>query len=309
MNLKEFFSKQNTTVKVLMLVMLLWLVWLLGSLLVGQVRDLFVQTEDVRFVTMERVENGYGMLSPTEHIISATVDGTVEELIAEGERVRKGNAVFRIGETYHYTNYAGRVSYVLDGLENMTDIASVAALDWKAFYNAQQKKSKKSDSAVAGESYAKVQETLGNMVLYLQMPNMGQVAMLEVGQTITIQLTDVGTQVSGKVIERLDTEDGNRCIKLEISLANEQMLQQRLYQVAFPYDSERVIPISEQALVRKNGVDGVYCLHKGFVFWQEVVVSDRWSDQGILVVEEGLTTGDVVVTTPRLVREGENIKF
>lgn len=309
MKSKQFFSKQNTVVKALLLMMLVWLIWLLGSFLTGQIRDLFVQSEEVRYVTMERIESGYGMLMPTEHIIYADTEGAVTQLIAEGERVRKGNAVFRIGEGYQYTNYAGRVSYCIDGLENIADIIAVSTLDWKTYYATQQKKNAKTDVVLAGEPYAKVQETLGGVVMYLQMPNTGQAALLDLGQTITIQLTDVDASIRGKLVESLTATEGNCYMKLEIALADEQLFQQRLYRVELPYDSERVIAISEKALVRKNGADGVYCLHKGFVFWQEVIVSDRWKEQGILVVEDGLTVGDVVVTTPKLVREGENIKF
>ena len=92
-------------------------------------------------------------------------------------------------------------------------------------------------------------------------------------------------------------------------MANAGVYQQRIYQIELPYNSERVLAIPKQALAKKRGVDGVYYLHKGFVFWKEVTVSERWIEQGVLIVEDGLEEGDIVVTTPKLVREGENIKF
>ena len=110
-------------------------------------------------------------------------------------------------------------------------------------------------------------------------------------------------------MEALNTDDGKRCMKLSVGLTNEVLFQQRVYQIELPYNSERVLVLPKQALIKRHGANGVYSLHKGFVFWTEVTVSDRWLDQDVFVVESGLEEGDIIVTTPRLVREGENIKF
>ena len=136
---QKTFLKQNMANKVLLIIVVLWMIWFIGSAIVGQVRDVFVQSQEVQYVTLEHVETGYGMVYTTEHVIPARVDGTAESIIAEGERVRKGNAVFRIGEEYHHTDFSGRVSYHIDGLENMTDIGTISQLDLKQYYQAQQK--------------------------------------------------------------------------------------------------------------------------------------------------------------------------
>ena len=304
-----FFAKQNSVVRILLLVMTIWMFWFLGSAVVGQVKDLFVESQEITSVTMEHIETGYGMITGTEYIIAAQNDGDVDQLIAEGERVRKGNAVFRAGDNYHYTNHAGRVSYRVDGLEAIADISAISELDFEKYYTEQKKKKQKTVDAVSGEPYAKVQETMDAMVLYLMVNNDNYTASLETGQVITVRLGDIDAVVSGQVAEILNTADGERCIKLEIGTVNADLFQQRFYQVILPYNSEKVLTIPKQALVQKRGTDGVYYLHKGFVFWKEVTVSDRWLEQGVYVVETGLKAGDIVVTTPKLVREGENIKF
>ena len=61
--------------------------------------------------------------------------------------------------------------------------------------------------------------------------------------------------------------------------------------------------------MEKDGAQGVYYLQKGFVFWKNVTVGQTWEDQGLTVIEDGLDSGDMIVTTPQYVREGENIKF
>ncbi|MBQ2859913.1 MAG: hypothetical protein IJE80_02005 [Peptococcaceae bacterium] len=310
MKQNSFFSKQNTVVKVLLLVMIVWMLWFIGSAVAGQVRDFFVQSEEVHYKTMERVESGYGVMIAEEHVIYAAVDGTVEPVVAEGERVRKGNAVFRIGDEYQYTNYAGRVSYQLDELENVTDIGIVAEMDLKNSYNAQQKKkNQKPFVLTTGDPCAKVQETMGGFTFYVSVPNTNQTAEIGIGQTISVRLLDIDYLLKGEIVEVLNTADGKRCMKLEVANADDAVFQQRIYQLELPYESERVLAIPERALARKRGVDGVYYLHKGFVLWKEVTVSERWLDQGVLTIDAGLDEGDVVVTTPRMVKEGENIKF
>ena len=310
MKQNSFFSKQNTVVKVLLLVMIVWMLWFIGSAVAGQVRDFFVQSEEVHYKTMERVESGYGVMIAEEHLIYAAVDGNVEPVVAEGERVRKGNAVFRIGDEYQYTNYAGRVSYQLDELENVTDIGIVAEMDLKNSYNAQQKKkNQKPVVLTTGDPCAKVQETMGGFTFYVSVPNTNQTAEIGIGQTISVRLLDIDYLLKGEIVEVLNTADGKRCMKLEVANADDAVFQQRIYQLELPYESERVLAIPERALARKRSVDGVYYLHKGFVLWKEVTVSERWLDQGVLTIDAGLDEGDVVVTTPRMVKEGENIKF
>ena len=309
MKQNAFFSKQNRAVKVLLVLMAIWMLWLVGSAIVGQVRDAFVQSAELHYTTMEQVETGYGVVITTEHILNAALDGTAERVIAEGERVRKGNAVYRIGEEYQYTNFSGRVSYNIDGLENVSDIGVIANLDLKDYYNAQQKKNKQTNTAVLGEPYAKVQETMNGSSVYVVVPNTNQTAEIGIGQTVRVRFTEIDETVKGEIVEVLNTDDGKRCMKLNVGLTNEVLFQHRVYQIELPYNSERVLVLPKQALIKRHGANGVYYLHKGFVFWKEVIVSDRWLDQDVFVVESGLEEGDIIVTTPRLVREGENIKF
>ena len=307
MKKNTFLAKQNNVVKGLLLLMAVWMIWFIGSAVSGQVRDLFVQSTEVRYTNLEHMVTGYGMFTATEHLIIAQADGEVEATIAEGERVRTGNAVFRIGDVYQYTNYAGRVSYQIDGLESMKEIGAIGALDLKQKYS-EQKKLKATVTVVEGEPCAKVQDTLSGVAFYVKVPKEDYTATLTIGQKITVTLLDHDTKVKGTVTELLDTGQ-ERCIKVEVASITAETLQQRICQVALPYGGERVLVIPQKALTQKRGVDGVYCLHKGFVLWREVVVSDRWLEQGVLVVESGLEAGDIVVTTPQLVREGENIKF
>ncbi|MBQ5863753.1 MAG: hypothetical protein IIW67_08630, partial [Peptococcaceae bacterium] len=69
MKQNAFFSKQNRAVKVLLVLMAIWMLWFVGSAIVGQVRDAFVQSVELHYTTMEQVETGYGVVITTEHIL------------------------------------------------------------------------------------------------------------------------------------------------------------------------------------------------------------------------------------------------
>ena len=49
MKQNAFFSKQNRAVKVLLVLMAIWMLWFIGSAIVGQVRDVFVRSEEIHY--------------------------------------------------------------------------------------------------------------------------------------------------------------------------------------------------------------------------------------------------------------------
>ena len=143
------FYRKDHIVKILLLVIVVWLVFTLAS---NQIRSAMVQTEEVKSTVLEQVETGYGLLRGSESLVIAQADGTVEPVVQEGERVRKGNAVFKVGEAYSYTNFAGRVSYQLDGLESTSDLNTICSTNLESSYAEQQNGQKKTIAdAAAGE--------------------------------------------------------------------------------------------------------------------------------------------------------------
>ena len=294
-------------VKILLLLIIAWLAFTLIS---NQIRSSMVQTEEVKTTVLEHVETGYGLARGVESLVIAQADGSVEAIIQEGQRVRKGNAVFKVGDAYSYTNYAGRVSYLLDGLEGTDDLNAICSTDLATRYAEQQSKQNgKAADAVNGQAYAKVINTFDNIYLYVTVPRSTYTSSLEAEQRITVRLLDNGMQLRATVAEVLDTADGSRYLKLKLGNVEETVFQQRIYQIELPYDQITAVAVSPDVLVEKDGQQGVYYLQKGFVFWKAVTLGQAWEDKGLVVVESGLESGDVLVTTPQLVREGKNIKF
>ncbi|MBR5318219.1 MAG: hypothetical protein IKU46_01305 [Peptococcaceae bacterium] len=301
------FYRKDHIVKILLLVIVVWLVFTLAS---NQIRSAMVQTEEVKSTVLEQVETGYGLLRGSESLVIAQADGTVEPVVQEGERVRKGNAVFKVGEAYSYTNFAGRVSYQLDGLESTSDLNTICSTNLESSYAEQQNGQKKTIAdAAAGEGRAKVINTFDDVYLYVTVARSTYTAGLEANQKIPVRLADINEQMQATVTEVLDTADGFRYLKLKLGSVKETVFQQRIYKIEFPYDQQKAVAVSPDVLVEKDGQTGVYYLQKGFVFWEAVTVGQTWEKNGKVIIESGLEDGDMIVTTPHLVREGENIKF
>ena len=301
------FYRKDHIVKILLLVIVVWLVFTLAS---NQIRSAMVQTEEVKSTVLEQVETGYGLLRGSESLVIAQADGTVEPVVQEGERVRKGNAVFKVGEAYSYTNFAGRVSYQLDGLESTSDLNTICSTNLESSYAEQQNGQKKTIAdAAAGEGRAKVINTFDDVYLYVTVARSTYTAGLEANQKIPVRLADINEQMQATVTEVLDTADGFRYLKLKLGSVKETVFQQRIYKIEFPYDQQKAVAVSPDVVVEKDGQTGVYYLQKGFVFWEAVTVGQTWEKNGKVIIESGLEDGDMIETTPHLVREGENIKF
>lgn len=309
---RKLYPKENI-VKILLLIIVVWFV---ATILVNQVRSSLIQTERLSVTVLEHIEEGYGLLSGEEVAIAAPADGVVERLVTEGNRVRKGNAVFSANGVIAYTNNAGRVSYQIDGLEGITDLSAICGTNLEERYAAQQSDTgePQTTDAVSGAVYAKVINTFDEIYLYITVPHNTYTDSLEVDKQIPVRLTDLDYEVTAQVTDIVDAGDSGRYLKLKLSDVKEIVFQQRIYKIELPYNRTSAIAVPKEAVVEKHGKTGVYYLQKGFVLWQEVTLGDEWPDLGLVVVEQteensGLEAGDVIVTTPHLVHEGENIKF
>lgn len=303
---RKLYLKDNI-VKILLLVIV---IWFLGALAVNQVRSNLVQTEEIKVQTLEQIDSGYGLLSGLETVLMAPADGPVVPTMPEGTRVRKGNAVFSVNGSIVYAEEAGRVSYQIDGLEGITDLNTICSTDLATRYTAQQEPNQEASADVlSGAVCAKLVNIFDGVYLYVTVARSDYTASLQLDQRIPVRLADLDYEVQAKVTEMLDAADGTRYLKLKLSDVKETVFQQRIYKVELPYDRLSAIAIPTDALVERDGEQGVYYLQKGFVFWNPVTVKEIREDEGLVVIEEGLESGDLIVTTPHLVREGENIKF
>lgn len=284
------------------------ILWLLLNLFIHFVQNQFVHTQTVVSQRMEDTLTGYGLIQGGESTVIAQGDGTVEPIVKEGERVRKGNAVCKISGAISYTNYAGKVSYELDGLEGVTDLNSVCMTDLERRYK-EQKKGKDNRNQTtfsAGDVCAKVTNIFDDVYLYLTVPMNDFVASMEPGNVLPVRFQSLDYEMKGTLQERLDTQDGHSYLKIKLRGAKEIVFNQRLHEVVIPYNQVTSIVVPQSALVERDGEIGIYYLSKGFVFWKAVTPGETRGDQ--VLIQEGLKPGNIIVTTPKLVRVGSKVR-
>ena len=287
------------------------IIWYTGAFLINQVQGFFVETEKLELSMLENLETGYGQVSGIETVIPAMADGTPKQLIKEGSHVRKGNAVYEVGGQYSYTNNAGLVSYQLDGLEGVTDLKKVCSSNLKERYHSLNGQTEKPPKEVtAGMPYAKVIQTFDDVSAYITVPATAYTKNLKTGDEIMVRFLGINYDVKAHVLDIQEaSEEKAMYIRAGLDLVKEKIFQQRIYKIELPYDRKKALSVPVEALVERDGKTGIYYLRRGTACWKEITIGAEWKDQKRVLVKEGLKEGDIIVTTPEFVTEGEHVKY
>lgn len=284
-------------------------IWFISNGLLSIVTNKAIQTQTLEYQVDEKIIATYGVLDMAEVLLPALETGQAVKLVTEGDRVRSGNAVYQSNNKTVYAPLAGVVSYKIDGYEELNDLAEYLQADLEEKYEEQQKKKKqKNEDVVQGQVYAKIINSFDNVTMCVVCPVSAYVNSLEKGDTLRFRLLDNGLELSGKILEMAAVSDYEKGLRIDLGCPRQEVFDQRIYKTEVFYDRQEVIEIPEKALVQQNGKDGVYTLRKGFVFWEPVTVIAERSETKQLIVE-GLDAGEMIVTTPQLVKEGENITY
>lgn len=301
--------KQFDSYFILKIILLLIIVWFLGSGLVNLIKDKGVQTMVVDNQISEEIIETYGVLDLSEVTLAAPVAGQPVQLISEGDRVRNGNGVFQIGSTTVYAPLAGMVSYHIDGLEDIHQLSELLQLDLATYHQEQQNPQEDAETTIsAGQIYGKIINSFDQINICLVCPVSPYITGLQEGDSIKVRLLDIETELTGTITETIAVSTYEKGFRIDLGCPPQQVLQQRVYSVVVPYNQNQVLKIPKKALVNRKGEDGVYRLQKGFVFWQAIMIVEENEEDDTIVVT-GLDAGDIIVTTPQLVKEKENIKY
>ena len=303
--------KKYPTKSIIFILVTVIIIWYSAAFLINQVQSFLVETEKVEVSILENTDSGYGLVSGIETVIPAMADGTPNPIIKEGFHVRKGNAVYEINKKYSYTNDAGLVSYQLDGLEGVTDLKKICDTNLEERYHSLKGKTEKPPKEVkTGMPYAKVIQTFDNITLYATMPKTGYTKTLKPGDGVVIRFQGISYEVKGTVLEILDiAEENSYYMKVKLGMVKEKLFQERIYKIEMPYDRKKAISVPVEALVEKDGKTGIYKLKRGTARWTEVETGGKWKDQNRVLIKSGLEEGNIIVTTPKMVDEGEHVKF
>lgn len=286
------------------------IIWFVGSAAINMIKTTFVHTMTIGKQVQEEQWECFGALDLEEYVLMAPASGPVVRQIAEGKKVGKNDGVFQVGGQTVYASEAGLVSYQLDGLESFALLEEYSIMDFKTKYEEQKQlfsEKEAVEEAVSGSGYAKVINNFDNVYLCLASTPNSYISSLEEDERIQIRFLDMDYEQYGRVKEIRQVPGSDLVyLRLDLGCPDQHLMQQRFYKIALPYNREYVIEIPQKALVSQGDKNGVYFLQKGFVFWQEIAIVKENTDT---VEVEGLEEGTIIVTTPQLVKEGENIKF
>lgn len=249
----------------------------------------------------------------------------------------EGTAMQSQAEKVMYAPLAGMVSYLVDGYETYETMEQIGALDLEQVYKTLEK-TVRNNHVQEGMPYAKIVNNFDQIYLYIPCKINDYTADLNVDEVITVRLMDIDAELYGTIVDStkvvlgqpdedaepeegtvkqtdpkeeinaadpaLDATQGEFMIKVDLGPVNQAVLSRRVFMVQLPYNVKQDITLPANAVVYKDDVPGVYCVSKGFVVWQRINIVEQMDRQ---IIVDNLAEGTKVITSPRLVKEGEKI--
>lgn len=314
-------SKQNLFYRrVLLLLFLVILAFISWRAIQSLVCRFCVDVIPVQHKIVEDVLNAEFLVLRDESLISAPASGRLELNYSEGERVGKNAIVGYIIKTTGTSlqkeekipiraQQTGILSFHIDGFENLCRPETWAQVDTKLFADLEKKLTEK--AAINGENNSivnkgdnlfKITDNLSPCYLYWKAagiyPDEWKKDVL-----LSIKLHEFNSdKIAGRITEfTKDDEAANILIKIS---GRKGMEKYRRIRGEIVVEKNRGTVVAKSVLVLRQGVPGVYLVKKGRAAWQKVKIIEYLEDS---ILIEGLRLGQQLITTPRLVEEGQRI--
>lgn len=267
-----------------------------------------IRITTVQFGRVEDVIRCRAVVIRSEKVVTAPAAGRFENLILEGERVRRGTLIgylYREGDYESIPLYAprsGKVCYHPDNIEQMTQNFELNSSVEKLFSKEVSPVSDGSFSYDKGDAVFKIIDNCVPAKLIVELPanlNPAQGLKLQSNYSIRCHGKDLGEAEYTEEINLHGKKYG--CLTLE-SFADSLMEVRHTYVDIIRTAHEGIIVPTKAIIKGQGGQYKLYCIDKGIVRLQPVKIVYR-SNNGKTVVD-GLTPGDRIVTTPGLVKEG-----
>lgn len=299
--------------KLFLVVIALYVIFMVGGFVRDMVFTRLAKAEALQEGVIQSGVTARGIVVRNEQTVLAPRTGTLKVIAAEGERVRVGELVAQVvaasldtrsGEAvFNITApQAGLVSYHLDGLEGIYSPQNIKELDLTKIDTL---KSEAHHYLPGGQ----VEE--GKPVLKI-VNNLDPVSIIAVTDT-AIKTRDDGSK---SLLVSLG-QDGSNPVRASVQEApfqgkpdqilfnldnyDQTLLTQR--KISFKIITDRyegyIIPTG--ALVRKQGIDGIFTVYKERVKWKKVEVVGRVQEK---VAISGITPDIKVIVNPEYVKEG-----
>lgn len=254
-----------------------------------------------------------GILVRDEKVINAPRSGKLKVIAHEGERVRVGAVVAQVvvasldsktGEAVFniVTPKAGVVSYYVDGLENVYSPKNISELDLNKIETIKpvSQNFKPGSQVEEGKPVCKIVNNLAPVTVMavskdvLKFPDNSP-------SSIQVALSSNNAQIYQAVL--LDKAFRGKANQFLFSLANYDDYLMTARKQDFDIITARyagyIVPA--QAIVRKDGEDGIFTIYKERVKWKNVQIEGSYEEK---VIVSGLTPDIKVITHPEYVNEG-----
>lgn len=279
--------------------------WSAYRQIAGKVTGMMVGIEYVQEGCLEDRVRAEAVVVHQETLIPSPGRGRFENLVLEGERVRKGS---RVGHFYLENGsksltisapISGVVSYRPDGLEEIMAQLDIEHPRSVVFSYQSAVSEEQGLSYQSGQPLLKMVNNLTPTVLVVRFPHHALGESLQVGQVIDV-IGDKDVLGRGKVVG-LESKGEQVVASLALDSFCEELINQRRLEVDLVKKRYYGGLVPSQAIIEKEGHTGVFCLRQEKVFFKPVevvVMRDEWG------VVKGLDKGECLVTTPELVHEG-----
>lgn len=271
-----------------------------------------VKVEMARLGVLEETTALEAVVLCSENIITAPAEGRFYPLVAEGEKVRKGQ---RIGSMLGHVGNgsAGGVVPVfspangvfcmhLDGLEGMLDRSGWERWDLFELVAANEKEGKHEASGWVpqGAPIARVVDNLENTLLAIEVPIATEESWQGSQFELWVKVRGDGSYERAVQVDQIKTGEKVRVL-LTLGSFCEELLHERRVKLPAAAKRWKGIVMPEECLIKRGEEDGVYVIRKGKAVWKPVEVKTCFQGQ---VVLGGLEEGELVVQNPRWVQEG-----
>lgn len=263
-----------------------------------------IHVEPARIGDLNESDFGVGRVINRELVAYAPRQGRFENLVLEGERIRRGTPVGQFQPDDGSDTViirapgSGVVCYHPDGLERDPSIVNLTR-ESTGFVNA--KKRRFGDGSMLFNENQPMFKIVDNLT-----PT--KVVVLFPGKTRfgIVEGTECRFIIENKIDETARCQEimekkGREMAVFEMASFGENLWHQRRVKVECVSESYHGMVTAQAATFRKNGILGVYVVMGNRVFFKPIRLIHRKGDR---VVVKGLYEGDPVVTTPWLVREG-----
>lgn len=292
------------------------IMWMVGSGVYNIVNTHMVQTYKIESEYERRSLNGYGFIAAPSETIQSDLDGTLSQVVKQGDRVAKNHVVFKIaGSDDNKANISkdffapisGMVSYRIDGYEKLNGFDDVMGLDFRKIY--EDELSAAADEPPSkvkkGDGVAKVIDNLKAVHLFMDCPISEQPVFSKVGDQVRVEFKKLEDQTTATVIalKKNEAKDTIFC-ELELQSVRDEILNHRVAETEIFIYKDAVLKLSAGTIVPGKEDYGVFVVNNGIVSWRPLTVLDH---KGKTYYCKPLPAGTEIVLTPDRVDVGDII--